>query len=47
VKILVNQGKHKLADKFEDEVCTVVEDVNGIQVYKIKQGSSRTIRTLH
>ena len=47
VKLLVHQGKHKLADKFEDEVYTVVEEVNGMPVYKIKQESSGTIRTLH
>ena len=43
VKLLVHQGKHKLADKFEDEVYTVVEEVNGMPVYRIKQESSEPL----
>ena len=36
VRIPVHQGRHTRADKVEDELCTVVEEVNVIPVYNIK-----------
>ena len=36
VRIPVHQGRHTRADKVEDELYTVVEEVNVIPVYNIK-----------
>lgn len=47
VKILAHDGKHKIADKYEDQIYKVVEQVNHLPVYKVKGSSSGNIRTLH
>lgn len=52
VKILAHDGKHKLADKWADEIYVVTEQPNlNIPVYKVKQedgnGSEKTLHRNH
>ena len=52
VKILAHDGKHKLSDKWADEVYIVAEQPNAdIPVYKVKredgEGSTRTLHRNH
>jgi len=48
VKILAFTGKDKIADKFEEELYTVLEQMNDdIPVYRIKGNDSGKVRTLH
>lgn len=47
IKVLAFEGKHKLANKFEDEECVIVEQPNvDIPVFKVKSSDGR-LRTLH
>ncbi|XP_053398249.1 uncharacterized protein LOC128556665 [Mercenaria mercenaria] len=48
VKILKFDGKHKIADKFEEELYEVIEQQRGnIPVYKVKAERSGKVKTLH
>ena len=48
MKILAFEGKHKISDKFEQEMNTVIEQVKDcIPVYKVKGDMTGKIRTLH
>ena len=49
VKILVFDGKHKLSDKWSDEIYVVTEQPNeNIPVYKVKtEDSPSSKKTLH
>jgi len=48
VKILAHEGKHKIADKFEEEIYAVIEQPRDeIPVFVVKGLDSGRIRTLH
>ena len=48
VKILTFEGKHKISDKFEQELYTVIEQVKDcIPVYNVKGDITGKIKTLH
>ncbi|XP_053404817.1 uncharacterized protein LOC128558704 [Mercenaria mercenaria] len=48
VKVLSFEGKHKIADKFEEDVYSVIEQVkDNIPVYKVKSDVSGRVKTLH
>ena len=47
VKILAREGKHKIADKFEEELYTVIEKPRGLPVYVVKGNETDRIRKLH
>ena len=48
VKVLAFEGKHKIQDRFENDMYTVIEQPNEhIPVYKVKAETSGAIRTLH
>lgn len=48
VKKLAFDGKHKIQDKFEEEVYTVLEQsIHEIPVYKVKSDVSNKERTPH
>ncbi|KAH3897233.1 hypothetical protein DPMN_021419 [Dreissena polymorpha] len=48
IKIIAFKGKHKIADKFEEELNTVIEQINdNVPVYKIQGEVTKSIKTLH
>ena len=48
VKILAFKGKHKISDKFEEELYTVIEQINdNVPVYKVQGLETKSIKTLH
>ena len=48
VKKLSFEGKHKIQDKFEEDVYTVIEQSRPeIPVYKVKSDTSNIEKTLH
>ncbi|KAH3851049.1 hypothetical protein DPMN_093527 [Dreissena polymorpha] len=48
VKILAFKGKHKISDKFEEELYTVIEQTNdNVPVYKVQGLETKSVKTLH
>ncbi|KAH3776375.1 hypothetical protein DPMN_177798 [Dreissena polymorpha] len=48
VKILAFKRKHKIADKFEEELYTVIEQINdNMPVYNVQGEVTKSVKTLH
>ena len=48
VKVLAFEGKHKIQDRFEEDIYTVIEQPNErIPVYRVRSETSNTVNTLH
>lgn len=47
VKILAFEGKHKIADRFEEEIYKVIEHRGDIPVYHVKGNKTGNVKILH